>query len=309
MEVRFEPGTYEVKVRAGRQELLFGGQRLVSPINWSNTRRIFDGVRGMVRAPDDGWTLDVLWTRPVRVRKYAFNPAVSGERLAGVYGTKRQGRVTVEGYLLSTRRAPAEPSEDAGVRHTAGARVTTSLAGLALDAEGAWQWGRDLRASMFSVAPRYTWEGRWAPWLGVGYDFASGDSDPGDGTRETFDPLFPLGHGFLGFIDAVGRQNIQAVVVPVGFWPVPERVSFGADLHWFYLATARDALYNTGRRASRSGDGETAVGQEVDLTVTARLDTRTALTVGLSRFAPGALFESGPTEMVYLLYVQARYDF
>ena len=43
VEMRFEPGAYEVEVRAGRQELLFGGQRLVSPINWSNTRRIFDG--------------------------------------------------------------------------------------------------------------------------------------------------------------------------------------------------------------------------------------------------------------------------
>src|SRR5438105_5268451 len=33
-------------VRAGRQELLLGSQRLVSPLDWANTRRSFEGVRG-----------------------------------------------------------------------------------------------------------------------------------------------------------------------------------------------------------------------------------------------------------------------
>ena len=36
-------------VRVGRQELLFGSQRLISPLEWGNTRRTFQGVRGFRR--------------------------------------------------------------------------------------------------------------------------------------------------------------------------------------------------------------------------------------------------------------------
>src|SRR6185436_17662187 len=31
--------------RVGRQELLYGNQRLISPLDWANTRRTFDGAR------------------------------------------------------------------------------------------------------------------------------------------------------------------------------------------------------------------------------------------------------------------------
>ncbi len=41
----FEYEEHPVFVRIGRQELLFGSQRLVSTLDWANTRRTFDGVR------------------------------------------------------------------------------------------------------------------------------------------------------------------------------------------------------------------------------------------------------------------------
>lgn len=38
--------TEEFTLRIGRQELLYGAQRTVSPLDWANTRRTFEGVRG-----------------------------------------------------------------------------------------------------------------------------------------------------------------------------------------------------------------------------------------------------------------------
>ena len=38
-----------VAVRAGRQELVFGDQRLVGHLNWLNTARSFDALRGVFR--------------------------------------------------------------------------------------------------------------------------------------------------------------------------------------------------------------------------------------------------------------------
>src|SRR5690606_11351221 len=37
--------TENLEARVGRQELLYGNQRLVSPLDWANTRRTFDGAK------------------------------------------------------------------------------------------------------------------------------------------------------------------------------------------------------------------------------------------------------------------------
>lgn len=51
------------KGRVGRQELLYGEQRLISPLDWANTRRTFDGAKIWYASKD--WNLDGFWTRPV----------------------------------------------------------------------------------------------------------------------------------------------------------------------------------------------------------------------------------------------------
>ena len=55
--------TENLSVRVGRQELLFGNQRLISPLDWANTRRTFQGVRGTYKGED--WSVDGFWTNPV----------------------------------------------------------------------------------------------------------------------------------------------------------------------------------------------------------------------------------------------------
>ncbi len=49
--------------RVGRQELLFGSQRLVSPLDWANTRRNFEGLR--LNSPGTTWDLDAWLVNPV----------------------------------------------------------------------------------------------------------------------------------------------------------------------------------------------------------------------------------------------------
>src|SRR5690606_12152179 len=57
--------TDEFILRAGRQELLYGNQRLVSPLDWSNTRRTFEGIRGLYKSGD--WAIDGFYTNLVPV--------------------------------------------------------------------------------------------------------------------------------------------------------------------------------------------------------------------------------------------------
>ena len=55
----------DLTLRGGRQELLFGAQRLVSPLDWANTRRTFDGASAILSMGD--WKHTLFWTHPVLI--------------------------------------------------------------------------------------------------------------------------------------------------------------------------------------------------------------------------------------------------
>ncbi|HEU4427882.1 MAG TPA: alginate export family protein, partial [Myxococcota bacterium] len=68
-------GDGELRFRAGRQELRLGKQRLVSPLDWGNARRTFDGVTLDVERGANALTLFAV--APVRVRPYERNDHVT----------------------------------------------------------------------------------------------------------------------------------------------------------------------------------------------------------------------------------------
>ncbi len=70
-----------------RQELQYGRQRLVSPLDWANSRRTFDVARASVR--HGSWNIDGFWGMLVPVRKYEFNTSRRGDTdFYGVYSTR-----------------------------------------------------------------------------------------------------------------------------------------------------------------------------------------------------------------------------
>src|SRR2546426_11932249 len=70
-------------LRGGRQELIFGSQRLVGPGDFTQIPRTFDGGTASVRIAD--WTITPVWTQVVVVDKYRFNESTSDQKLFGVY--------------------------------------------------------------------------------------------------------------------------------------------------------------------------------------------------------------------------------
>ena len=74
------------------------------------------------------------------------------------------------------------------------------------------------------------------------YNFASGDADPADGMRGTFDQLYPTAHDKYGLADQVGWRNIHHV--RVGFESRrSRRTPITVNYHSWWLAEKRDALY------------------------------------------------------------------
>jgi Alginate export len=314
-------GEWTGTLRLGRQELSYGAQRLISPLDWSNTRRTWDGGRIILK--NNTWRIDSFATQYVPVDKYDFNEPDSDQKFYGVYAVHdiTDLKLKVDLYALRLDREHAStgsPAEDDD-RYTAGLRLsgTCPLTGVEYDVEGGWQFGdageRDIEAWFAAAELGYTLaDVAMKPRVYLGYDYASGDDNPGDDKAKTFNQLYPLVHAFLGYIDVVGRQNIEDVSFGASLWPVAKKIQAKADYHLFNRAETEDALYNAGGAIVRKGsDGESKdVGSEIDLTVTYKISRETTAWAGYSHFFAGDFIEeSGPDEDINFAYASIQYTF
>ncbi|MEK7667034.1 MAG: alginate export family protein, partial [Gemmatimonadota bacterium] len=260
--------------RIGRQELSFGRERLVSPLDWSNVRRSFDGIAvTRTRGP---MTVTSFLTRPVQQDKYRFNPWDEHRAFYGVYGTAAtaRGDRRMDVYWLGLTQDAAVFNGTSGSegRHTLGLRFSgggpRQLGDY--DLEAAYQFGSlggaSISAWMVSaLAGRRLSVAASAPRLWLGFDFASGDGESG-GAVGTFNQLFPLGHAYFGYVDLVGRQNIVDASGGVS-WPVVPPFVLTVDGHRFWRASAADAMYRADGAVVRAGTPGSSrdLGTELDV--------------------------------------------
>ncbi len=309
----------ELTFRLGRQELQFGKQRLVSPLDWSNSRRSFDGASAILAGPS--WRLDTFWSRLVRVRKYDFNTSDTGTQLYGSYLNKRlaQGRLDADLYWLglhrdSTAFGGVSGEED---RHSLGARLGGRIgAGFDFDAESTFQFGdhadRSIRAAMVSTQLGYRIPNlRLSPRILIGFDWASGDDDPEDDDVGTFNHLFPLGHAYLGFADITARQNVIDLNLG-GSVQLLSNLSLRLDGHFLWRAEENDALYNPGGGVIREGGPGTPrkIGNEIDVLFRYAPARGWATLFGYSVvFAGDFIRATGPDEDIHFTYIGLQYTF
>lgn len=304
-------------LRVGRQELSYGAQRLVSPLDWSNTRRTWDGVRTIVEYA--GWRLDAFATRPVVIEKHEVNEPDHNQEFYGIYAVHSipDWKVKYDVYLLRLDRDSLASGDEE--RYTAGLRLAGKcpLTGVEYDAEGGWQFGdsgeRDINAWFAAVEVGYTWtDVTTKPRAYLGFDYASGDKDAADNKVQTFNQLFPLGHAYLGYIDVLGRQNVVDFSQGVSCWPMETKLQVRVDHHVFHRAETSDAVYSVGGGVFREADAGTAseIGSEIDLTANYKFSRSTTLSGGYSRFIAGSFIEqSGPSSDVDFVYASAQYTF
>jgi hypothetical protein len=311
-----------VYVRGGRQELTFGSQRLISPLDWANTLRTFEGV--YLFRYCEKFDANVFWVQPVIVNPVRFDSVDDKQNFSGAWLTYRpvKGQAAdlyylnldnanhnVQGEVLSgTTRALGSFNVD-----TIGARYAGNQSDLLFDFEGMYQFGS--WANQGISAGAYTTDVGWnfsklpgTPQLWAGYDFASGDHNPGcSDTHGTFNQLFPFGHYYFGFLDLVGRMNIEDLNFQAVVWPM-KWITCCAQYHLFRLDSARDALYGPASQVLRvdpTGRAGRDVGNELDLWVNFHLAQNQDVWVGYSKLYEGSfLKKTGPGPSPELFYVQ-----
>lgn len=313
-------GGAPVFVRVGRQEMLFGSQRLISTVDWANTRRTFEGVRAYRRTEE--LDVDLFAMHPVIVNPTTFDKADTKALFYGAWATYRPNKDTAidlyflglrNGSQLADRYVPAIRGDQDIC--TLGARAAGSDGSFLYDFEGMTQWGnsarRDVKACAFTAEVGWHFvEHRWHPQVWVGYDYASGTSNPLSTDDRTFNPLFPFGHYYFGYLDLVGRQNIEDVNFQVVAFP-DSWVTLVGQFHHFQLAEARDFLYNAAGRPTRRsplGIASRDVGNEIDLLANFHVTAHQDLLIGYSKlFAGQFIRDTGPNVSPELFY--AMYNF
>lgn len=314
------PSGGEWWLRGGRQELLYGEQRLISPLDWANTRRTFDGMKTFYRS--EPFDIDAFWTRPVPFAQHLphdhnFDQSADRQEFYGIYSSyKAIEKTTIDAYYLGA----SDFGPVTSITQTFGGRWKTNHDGWLAEVEGGYQFGR-LGAADRSAGFYVVGGGRemsrlpWSPTLWIYYDWASGDRDPGDGQRNTFNQLFPLSHKYFGFADLVARENIRDLNFQLVSKPT-ERHTLLLWWHIFHLDQARDALYNAPGvpiRFDPTGAAGTDVGQELDLTLTYAINARTELLFGYSHFWAGnfvlATNPPGVSGDVDFFYTQLQWRF
>jgi hypothetical protein len=293
-----------VAVTAGRQLLLYGDQRLIGPLDWTNTSRTFDAVKLELQAGDDArldfFSSSVVENDPTR----RINHHQDGANLHGFYGAIRNvmPKSTIEPFALwQTNPLVINELNFRGDldRYTGGVRVWGK--GL-----GPWdynvaivnQWGNvagaDIGAWGSYAELGYSITAPWKPRLYAEYTFGSGDSDPADGKIGGFNDLYPTAHLWYGYNDLVGWRNLKNIRLGADLKPHP-KLGLKLDYHSFWLANRHDGLYNAaGARsvaAPEGGAANTKIGDEVDVTFTVPVSKTITVGGGVGYMFTGAFLE------------------
>lgn len=309
-----------VTVRLGRQELVYGEQRLVGHVSWLNAARTFDGAKVTFRTK--AFQVDAFGASVVRILDDEFDKSGAGNRFAGAYLTtaKILPRGTVEPYVfwkrdvnLTTETAtPGNLSETTtGIRLAGllrarldyGVEIAIQRGSLGADDVRAWAGHWQLRESL---------PGAGAVKLIGEYNYASGDRDPTDGVRGTFDQLYPTPHDKYGLADQFGWRNLRHVRAGFEFTPI-KALPVTSNYHSWWLAEKRDAIYAAGSSPVAriiTGATDSHVGHEVDVQVARALTPQLQLTGGYAHVFSGAFLKQATPGASYSYpYVMATYVF
>jgi len=313
-----DPKKFPVTFKIGRQEMVYGDERLIGASDWVNVGRVFDAARMRIEG-DSGW-VDFFTSRVIIPDDNNFNVANDYDWFSGIYASSRTliPKQETELYLLARNASTQSPA-------TIGAGLPPALSGVSprdiytlglrmkslpgqwngwdYSLEMAGQLGRfkktatsaslDHQAFAAHIAGGYTWEkAAFKPRVGLEYDFATGDGNPADGDHTTFENLFPTNHRFYGAMDFFSWQNIHDFRLSTQIKPLA-KLTLSLDFHAFFLAETSDLFYQVNGTPRTTGGYEVNnnagnyVGSEIDFVGTYAIKPYASFQAGYGHFFVG----------------------
>ena len=203
-----------LSIQVGRQKLVYGGERLIGGLDWTNIGRSFDAVRLKYETKTNklhAFSSIVTEGNSADVGQRTFN--VVDRYFSGIYNTfTGLSFMHVETYYLTRINTTNNNAEKL---HTVGTRLSYKPKDVGPDyeIEAAYQFGQ--RNAMLSTSAYagaaivgYTLNPGIKMRLSFEADIASGDSNPNDNKFETFTNLYHTNHLYYGVADLISWQNM-----------------------------------------------------------------------------------------------------
>jgi len=303
--------------RFGREELLFGYQRLIAVREGPNVRRDFDGFRFSDEM--NGASIDLFYVHPINdLPGPVFNDNTNfTQTLSGAYATLPIGPVLKSDFYWldytnddATYRKVIHGVEE---RQTTGARLFGELNGFEWNLEAAGQTGtidnHDIRAYMFAGIVGYTFQGlAGTPKIELQADDFSGDNSHSS-TIGTFNAMYPRLPYFaeLALFVPSNLKDVRPVFV---FDPVNNvQVTLGWDSLW--RASTTDGLYGSGlvEYAKTSTATSSWVGTEWSADARWRIDQHWQVGTVFADFVAGPAVTEAMGKNVKFVMAYSQYKF
>src|SRR6266404_1103439 len=257
----WKSGQNSVTLRAGRQEVAFGSQLLVSTRDGRNIRRSLDEAR-LTWVKGD-WTVDLLAARPaLENADYFDNPPNHTSAFWAAYAVHPfkflpRGNIDLYYMGLDNKNVPFN-GKGAGreQRETIGTRLWGSTEHWDYNDEFTFQWGwfgpDDIRAWAVSTEQGYRIDSAaLKPRFGLRAVAFSGNHNPASRTLGTFNSIFEKGPYFT-YAELFGRRNLVALQPSVELH-LSKAVLLRPNPAFFWRESPRDGLYSIGNAVLVSG--------------------------------------------------------
>lgn len=304
----------------GRMEVALGDERLVGPVYWSNVSQSFDGFNFDFAVKE--WNVKLFSLRRVLIEDGKFNKWDEEDNFFGTWTSKKVTNYHNLNLFLFYRDTSKLISFGPSV---GSAEMKEYTAGFQFEGKdvmnfdyllfGAYQFGdfgeKEISAKAFVFTLSYKFETFLNPKIGIEFDWGSGDKNPQDNKRETFDNLYPTGHKFYGYMDRASLQNLKNYAFHL-FLDLSKDSKLEISYHNLNLDTSADSMYLASRRPFIQGTKgqSTKIGDEIDFALTHKLNKNFNFLLGYSYLKAGKfLEENGRPDDAEYFYFQSTIKF
>jgi len=236
-------------VRVGRQELLYGSQRLIAVRDGPNNRQSFDAVKLLYS--QSNFKADLFFSHFVRSKPKIFDDGFNNNnKFWGAYiiRNKLPFLQNLDLYYLGLWKKTAAFDDGIGkeLRHSIGSRIWSNKNNWRYDIEGVYQFGKFAEKNIngwtlsFNTGYKFS-KAKFKPEAGIKTEWISGDALYGDKKLQTFNPLFPRG-GYFGLASLIGPANLFDIHPSLTF-ELKKTLFLNIDYDIFWRYSKNDGIY------------------------------------------------------------------
>ena len=286
-----------IKLKIGRQQISYRDNRVFGPGNWGNTGRyVWDAA--MLTLNNSYIQSDVIVGRFVLHNPDTWpNKTSEGPTAYAFYNAIKILPFDLDVFYVLNKddRGITKGEINTGnlTSHTLGFWLNGKYENLNYTGMFAGQFGTSasdqIQSSGLVLSLGYDFPINWKPGVQLQYIYGSGDKNPTNGIKNTFDGIFSGADTKLyGWMNLFFWSNLKEYRINCSFSPY-NMFTLLSEYHHFTLSDPRDAWYFPGNAQRRDTDGKSGVelGHEFDFSVKMKFFSFLELLTGCSFFIPG----------------------